>query len=241
MKSIAVMHNRLKASHTRNLLAHLEAIETKEVTIGTVCSGTDMPTYVMSKLCKHWEQTFGIQFQWSHVFSCERAAVAQDWILRHHKPRFLFESIGDLWKEMCYDLKSRANQPAYQVDLVLGGTECDNYSQLNFGTRAGAEGVASSGIGKSGSTLDGFWKYIHHHRPRAVVWENSDRTKAADLAHLSSLLWKAGYMVLYQKVDARDFSPQSRPRIYLIAAFSQEVLDAASQEARSDEWKELRI
>ena len=97
-------------------------------------------------------------------------------------------------------------------------TECDNYSALNFNTRATESGIAASATGKSGTTLEGFFFYICARRPRLVVWENSDKTKAKDLEHLSNQLRKVGYLTWWDKVDAKSYSPQSRLRIYLIAA-----------------------
>jgi hypothetical protein len=37
-----------------------------------------------------------------------------------------------------------------------------------------------------------------------VLWESSDRTRPADLDHLTSLLWRAGYIVSHGKIDAKE-------------------------------------
>lgn len=69
--------------------------------------------------------------------------------------------------------------------------------------------MASSATGKSGTTLEGYFKYISRHKPSLVLWENSDKTRPKDLEHLMNQLWLAGYLSMWDKVDAKDFSPQS--------------------------------
>ena len=169
-----------------------------------------------------------------HVFSCDSNPVAQSWILRHFTPRILFRDIVEVGsKHVAVDVKTQQVQAVPVVQLAIAGTECDNYSALNFHTRAGAEGVASTGSGKSGSTLEGLWSYIVKCKPRLVVWENSDK-----VTHLTNLLRGLGYVVAWEKVDASDFSLQSRPRIYLVAAWSKAVESVAKEKAITDSVKE---
>ena len=68
-----------------------------------------------------------------------------------------------------------------------------------------------------------------------VVWENSDKVKEKDLAHLRKLLAEAGYIALWDKVDAKLYSCQSRPMIYLIAFLSTSMKAAAVDGPISEE------
>ena len=68
--------------------------------------------------------------------------------------------------------------------------------------------MAATSSGKSGSTLEGFWQYILSKRPKLVIWENSDKTKAADIDFLGKLLFQAGYISMHERLDANNYSPQ---------------------------------
>ncbi len=229
----------MKAPAFNKLIGALKVLQGTPLTLGTVCSGTDMPSYILNKICDQWFNRYGIRVQVHHVFSCDSNPVAQSWILRHFTPRILFRDIVEVGsKDAAFDVKTQQAQAVPVVQLAIAGTECDNYSALNFHTRAGAEGVASTGSVKSGSTLEGLLSYIVKCKPRLVVWENSDKAKVADLTHLTNLLWVIGYVVAWQKVDASDFSLQSRPRIYLVAAWSKAVESVAKEKAITDSVKE---
>lgn len=119
-------------------------------------------------------------------------------------PFDIYSDITTLGSSTALDVKSGLMQPVESCDIVIGGTECDNYSSLNYSTQAPESGVLASGSGKSGTTLEGYWGYIKAKRPRVVLWENSDRTRPADLDHLTSLLWRAGYIVSHGKIDAKE-------------------------------------
>jgi site-specific DNA-cytosine methylase len=207
------------------MLSNLEEMVKKPLRIGTLCSGTDMPTYVLGELCKHWSDYFGEEVSFVHKFSCEKAAHAQAFIAKHHQPEHIYTDIVQMGQNAAHELRSGTEIAVDEVDVLIGGTECDNYSALNFGTRATASGCFSSGsgTGKSGTTLEGFWQYIVTKAPGLILWENSDKTKLPDLAHLTDLLWQMGYINGFEKIDAKDYSLQSRPRIYMLAAFSEEV------------------
>ena len=62
MQSLTHNHQTLRAAQLRSLLCSLERIAKQErvIVIGTVCSGTDMPLYILGKLAKYWCDRFGI-------------------------------------------------------------------------------------------------------------------------------------------------------------------------------------
>jgi hypothetical protein len=139
------------------MLSNLEEMVKKPLRIGTLCSGTDMPTYVLGELCKHWSDYFGEEVSFVHKFSCEKAAHAQAFIAKHHQPEHIYTDIVQMGQNAAHELRSGTEIAVDEVDVLIGGTECDNYSALNFGTRATASGCFSSGsgTGKSGTTLEG--------------------------------------------------------------------------------------
>ena len=122
------------------LVTSLEKASHRDITIGTLCSGTDMPVYQLNKLCDYWESSHGVRPRLVHVFSCDTSPVAQRFIQKNHAPRFLFRDISELGGDMAFDVKSNSRKPVQSVTIAIGGTECDNYSALNFSTRAGEGG-----------------------------------------------------------------------------------------------------
>ncbi|CAK0879848.1 unnamed protein product, partial [Prorocentrum cordatum] len=220
---IVQVHARMGAKQAVSLVESLERLSAEGITVGTVCSGSDMPLCVPQKLCDFWEANFNIRPAIAHAFSCDISPMAQQFILRHHAPRYLFGDIAEMGKDMAFDVRSQELKPVQRVTVLIGGTECDNFSGLNFSTRAGEDGCAASGSGKSGTTLKGYMGYVERHLPLLALWENSDKTKAVDIEYMCQFLARLNYVVTWEKVDASDFSPQSRTRIYLIAWHSRHL------------------
>ena len=91
------------------------------LTIGTVCSGTDMPVHVLKKLHDIWMVLFGMSVKFIHIFSCDNNPIAQRFIQRHASPRMIFNEIGELGGDMAFDIMSQMMQPVSTVDMVVGG------------------------------------------------------------------------------------------------------------------------
>ena len=164
-----------------------------------------------------------------------RADGVGRWIIRHHRPVYLYADLLDLGGDAALDVLSDEQKPIEKVDILVAGTECDNYSGLNFFTQAPPGGVATEGVGKSGSTMEAMILYIKKRLPKIIIWENSDRTKAKDLQHLLSTLWKLGYTCHLEKIDASSYSPQSRCRFYMIGWHSPAVASIAAKEDMTEE------
>ena len=137
---IAALHRKLRAKPLRELLANLASLTSRPLTVGTVCSGTDMPMYQLRRLHDAWQILYELEVNFLHIFSCEIAPTAQSFILKHNSPHFLFRDIMELGHDVAYCVKTECMQPVPEVDIVVGGTECDNYSGLNFHTRAQQDG-----------------------------------------------------------------------------------------------------
>lgn len=90
--------------------------------------------------------------------------------------------------------------------------------------------LAGNGAGLSGSrsgTFRPFWKLIlglirQHRHPKIIVLENVVGTLTShngkDFAAIVSALQSAGYLVGALIMDAAKFLPQSRPRLFIVAA-----------------------
>ena len=77
--------------------------------MGTVCSGTDMPVFVLRRLCAYWLSSHGLEIQIRHAFACGINEPAQDFILRHHEPDFLYKDLLDTRKHVVLSESVRAS------------------------------------------------------------------------------------------------------------------------------------
>ena len=94
--TLNTIHRRMRAKQIRRFIGNLDVWGRSAVTIGTVCSGSDMPVYILNKLKAHWESEYGKSIQIHHIFSCDNSATAQSWILKNANPRFLYKDITEL-------------------------------------------------------------------------------------------------------------------------------------------------
>jgi DNA (cytosine-5)-methyltransferase 1 len=117
---------------------------------------------------------------------------------------------GDVWKLSAADLPGRA-------DLAWASSPCQDFSLA--GARAGLRGGRSS-------AFFGFWTLIEAlgaegRAPRAIVIENVVGLLTShggrDFEALCAALAGQGYRFGALEIDAARFTPQSRPRVFVVA------------------------
>ena len=113
--------------------------------------------------------------------------------------------------------KVKPEQLPETADLVWASFPCQDLS------------LAGNGAGLNGSRSGAFWPFwslisqviAEGRKPRAIVLENVcgllNSHGGADFAALCETVGSAGYWVGAIVADAKDFLPQSRPRLFLIA------------------------
>jgi len=118
---------------------------------------------------------------------------------------------GDVWQLSAADLPG-------QADLAWASSPCQDFSLA--GGRAGLAGGRSS-------AFFGFWRLIEAlnaegRAPRAIVIENVVGLLTShggkDFEALCGTLAKEGYSFGALEVDAACFTPQSRPRVFVVAS-----------------------
>jgi DNA (cytosine-5)-methyltransferase 1 len=104
-----------------------------------------------------------------------------------------------------------------QADLVWASFPCQDLS------------LAGNGAGLNGARSGAFWPFwklisdviADGRKPRAIVLENVcgllTSHRGADFTALCETVSKAGYWIGAIVADAKDFLPQSRPRLFVIA------------------------
>lgn len=152
----------------------------------------------------------GLGARWRPIFAndfdpMKRAAYGANFGLAHHVA-------GDI------HALSLADLPAEQADLAWASSPCQDLSL------AGARG--GLGARRSGAFF-GFWRLIEAldekgRAPRLLVVENVagllTSNDGADFARVVGLMTARGYLVSGLVLNAADFVPQSRPRLFIIGA-----------------------
>ena len=247
------VHHRLGIARTSDLIDNLHCLrrrERPEVTVGTICSGTDACMISVGAVRDFWSQSYGVDCEHRHIFSCEKSEDKRRWLLSHPtvQPNMMFEDVKDIaYKETAYDCISGTCKHVPHVDVALGGTECDMCSTLNHSC-ATSHGCVKAGRGGSGETADGYLAYIDKTKPLICGWENVRNVDArpnftgeTDWTYVSKRLNKAGYATVRFALDTKDVGvPQSRLREWLFgflvstAAVPQEVDGWKSPQWRND-------
>lgn len=150
----------------------------------------------------------GLGDGWDGLFANDFDPVkAATWRANHPGEPF---HEGDVWQVRPADLPGRA-------DLAWASSPCQDFSLA--GGRAGLAG------GRSGAFF-GFWRLVEAlnaegRAPRAIVIENVVGLLTShggkDFEALCAALAGQGYRFGALEIDAARFTPQSRPRVFMIA------------------------
>ena len=111
---------------------------------------------------------------------------------------------------------SLADLPGGIVDLAWGSFPCQDLSLA--GARGGISAARSSAFFPFWSLIE---KLVAHGRaPRIVTLENVagllSSNNGRDFADIVERMTEAGYYVTASMIDAKSFTPQSRPRLFII-------------------------
>jgi site-specific DNA-cytosine methylase len=95
------------------------------------------------------------------------------------------------------------------VDLLIAGTSCVDYSNLNNQKQDIDAG------GESGRTFRGMMTWVARHRPPIVILEN---VCSAPWDKVRDYFEQKGYSAAYSRVDTKQYYiPHTRTRVYLVA------------------------
>ena len=95
------------------------------------------------------------------------------------------------------------------VDLLIAGTSCVDYSTLNN------EKQDIDSNGESGRTFRGMMSWVDKHRPPLVILEN---VCGAPWDRVAQYFEKKGYSAEFLRVDTKNYYiPHTRTRVYLLA------------------------
>ncbi|KAJ7224160.1 hypothetical protein GGX14DRAFT_424530 [Mycena pura] len=199
-------------------------IEGRKLRVATMCSGTESPLLALELIQKAILDQHSLDFQVEHVFSCEIEPFKQAYIERNFHPPILFRDVCELGNSEAHTAYGALAPVPGDVDLLVAGTSCVDYSNLN-NVKQGIDAK-----GESGQTFRGMLSWVKQHRPPIVILEN---VCSAPWARVAEEFQKIGYSAKFSRFDTKFYYiAHTRTRVYLIA------VDSKSSKI-PDEWFRL--
>ncbi|RPD59037.1 hypothetical protein L226DRAFT_489066 [Lentinus tigrinus ALCF2SS1-7] len=186
-----------------------EHLKGRKMRVATMCSGTESPLLALNLITHYISEQFGVSLEWEHVFSCEIEPFKQAYIERNFQPPILFRDVCELGEDEATTAYGGLAPVPGDVDLLVAGTSCVDYSNLNN------EKQDIDANGESGRTFRGMMSWVKNHRPPLVILEN---VCSAPWDKVVDYFERNGYSAEYLRVDTKTFYiPHTRTRVYLLA------------------------
>ncbi|KAJ3185877.1 hypothetical protein HK101_009798 [Irineochytrium annulatum] len=187
----------------------LAKLEGRPLRIATMCSGTESPLLALRLLLRAVDSMHGVQAAVDHVFSCEIEPFKQAYIERNFAPPILFRDVLELGNDEAATAYGAHVAVPGDVDMLIAGTSCVDYSNLN----TKKQGLDSGG--ESGNTFNGMLRWVNRHRPLVVILEN---VMSAPWGKVVERFEGIGYDAKDITLDTKQYYiPHTRQRGYLIA------------------------
>ncbi|KAG5187340.1 hypothetical protein JKP88DRAFT_161808 [Tribonema minus] len=190
----------------------VEAISTlgRPLRVATMCSGTESPLLALGMISRAAKEVYGVDFKIEHIFSCEIEPFKASYIQRNFAPPLLFRDVRELGNEKVTTAYGAMMGVPGEVDMLIAGTSCVDYSNLNN------EKKSIDGGGESGQTFHGMLNWVKKHQPPIVILEN---VCSAPWESVVQRFKKNGYSAGFARLDTKNYYiPHTRTRGYLFAS-----------------------
>ncbi|KAI0831805.1 hypothetical protein BC628DRAFT_1311075 [Trametes gibbosa] len=205
----------------KNVAEHLKG---RKMRVATMCSGTESPLLALGLIQRSILEHYGVTLEYEHVFSCEIEPFKQAYIERNFQPPLLFRDVCELGEDEATTAYGALAPVPGDVDLLVAGTSCVDYSNLNNEK----QGIEANG--ESGRTFRGMMSWVKNHRPPLVILEN---VCGAPWDKVAGYFATNGYSAEHLRVDTKTFYiPHTRTRVYLLAVDQK-------RSNMPDAWKSL--
>ncbi|KAJ7091441.1 hypothetical protein B0H15DRAFT_930158 [Mycena belliarum] len=186
-----------------------QRVEGRKLRVATMCSGTESPLLALELMQKAISEQYGLDLKVDHVFSCEIEPFKQAYIERNFHPPILFRDVCELGRDEAHTAYGALAPVPGDVDLLVAGTSCVDYSNLN-NVKQGIDAK-----GESGQTFRGMLGWVKRHRPPLVILEN---VCSAPWPRVAEEFEKIGYSAKFSRFDTKFYYiAHTRTRVYLIA------------------------
>ncbi|KAG0123556.1 hypothetical protein HOY82DRAFT_495139 [Tuber indicum] len=182
----------------------------RKLRVATMCSGTESPLLALGLMGRSMRSQGIGKLDIEHVFSCEIELYKQAYIERNFKPPILFRDVRELGEDVATTAYGAKVPIPGNVDLLIAGTSCVDFSNLN-NKKKGLEDV-----GESSDTFHGMMRWAIRHRPTVIIQEN---VQGAAWTQMRAEYVEAGYSAEFvSNFDSKNYYvPQTRQRGYLFA------------------------
>jgi hypothetical protein len=141
-----------------------------------MCSGTESPLLALKLISRAIKEQHGLDIEIHHVFACEIEPYKQAYIERNFSPPILFRDVCELGDDQAHTAYGALVDVPGDVDILVAGTSCVDYSGLNNMKKGLNDG------GESGRTFFGMLNWVEKHQPSIVILENVKSAPWADVA-----------------------------------------------------------
>jgi len=198
-----------------------EHVGSRPLRVATMCSGTESPLLawdMISDCIRSKESNLVLKFE--HVFSAEIVAYKQAYIERNFHPPIIFRDIteitGSTDGKATTAYGARVDIPD-NVDMVIAGTACVDFSNLNNKQKTLEE------QGESADTFTAVLAYAKTYRPTMIVLEN---VFGAPWDEMLARYERIGYVSAGVLVDSKNYYlPQTRQRGYMVCVDRSKLND----------------
>ena len=178
--------------------------------VATMCSGTESPLLALGMISKSLKEHHDVPLDIDHVFSCEIEPFKQGYIERNFAPPILFRDIRELGDERAHTAWGALVDVPGNVDILIAGTSCVDYSNLNN------EKKELDAQGESGQTFRGMMRWIDRFQPPLIILENVCGAPWERIRQ--DFLTKHNYHAAFTRFDTKNYYiPHTRMRVYLVA------------------------
>ena len=193
------------------ILELANTLKDRPLRVATMCSGTESPLLALELMCRAILEKHGIRIKIEHVFSCEIEPFKQAYIERNFSPPILFRDVTELGGKRAHTAYGALVDVPGDVDILIAGTSCVDYSHLNNSKKGLNDG------GESGRTFRGMLEWVRRHKPTLVILENVKNAPWVGVAE--TIVAEAGYDVGFSNTfDTKNYYiPHTRQRGYLLA------------------------
>ncbi|SNX86341.1 uncharacterized protein MEPE_05050 [Melanopsichium pennsylvanicum] len=193
------------------ILELAQTLKDRPLRVATMCSGTESPLLALELMCRAIHEKHGVRIIVDHVFSCEIEPFKQAYIERNFSPPILFRDVTELGGTTAHTAYGALVDVPGDVDILIAGTSCVDYSHLNNSKKGLNDG------GESGRTFRGMLEWLMRHKPTLVILENVKNAPWVSVAE--TIVAEAGYDVGFSNTfDTKNYYiPHTRQRGYLLA------------------------
>jgi site-specific DNA-cytosine methylase len=185
----------------------------RKIRVATMCSGTESPLLALTKISYSLSKS-GVRLEVDHAFSCEIEPFKQAYIDRNFAPKLLFRDIRELGDDQAATAYGALETVPLDVDLLVAGTSCVDYSPL----KTEKKGIEEQG--ESGQTFRGMMAWVERSKPSLVLLENVCQAPWGEVCKKFEAL---GYSCCFTRLDTKKFYiPHTRTRVYLLASLAPE-------------------